>query len=185
MRKALPPLLSFTDPDRTPDVAAVAERLPRGAGIVLRTYGDDGQAARIAAIARRRGLILLIGADERLAASVDANGLHLPERMAAAIPAVRARHPRWLITVAAHSPRAVRNAAKLGADAVVLSTVFESASPSAGKPLGPLRLAAIARTSSIPVYALGGVDMKNARRLRATGVVGIAAVEGVLDALRT
>ena len=182
---SLPPLLFFTDPKRTPDIAAVAERLPRGAGIVLRTFGADGQAAQVAAIAKRRGLVLLIGADERLAASLGAGGVHLPERMAPAIPAIRARHPQWIITLAAHSSRAVRNAARLGADAVVLSAVFESASPTAGRPLGPLRLAAIARTSPIPVYALGGVNMKNARRLAATGVVGIAAVEGVLDALRT
>ena len=100
--------------------------------------------------------------------------------MAPAIPRIRARRPGWLITVAAHSPRAVQGAARLGADAAILSTVFESASPSAGRPLGPLRLAAIARTSPVPVYALGGVEMKNARRLNATGVVGIAAVEGIV-----
>ena len=174
-RKALlPPLLFFTDPRRTPDVAAIAERLPRGAGIVLRTFGDDSQAAQVAVIARRRGLILLVGADERLAAAIKADGIHLPQRMAAAIPGIRARHPRWIVTVAAHAPRAAHNTT---ADAVVLSTVFESRSPSAGKPLGPRRLAAIARSTSAAVYALGGVDMKNARRLRATGVVGIAAVE--------
>ena len=174
---SLPPLLFFTDPERTPDVAAVAERLPRGAGIVLRTFGDASQAGEIAAIARRRGLVLLIGADERLAASLKADGLHLPERMARAIPAIRRRHPRWLVTLAAHSPRAARTAT---ADAVILSTVFDSRSPSAGRPLGPLRLAAIARSSPVPVYALGGIDMKNARRLRATGVVGIAAVDGIV-----
>jgi thiamine-phosphate pyrophosphorylase len=75
----------------------------------------------------------------------------------------------------------VRRAARLGADAVLLSAVFESRSPSAGQPMGPVRLAAIARSAPIPVYALGGVDMKNARRLGASGVVGIAAV----DAFRT
>lgn len=184
-RKSLPPLLFFTDPERTPDIAAVAGRLPRGAGIVLRTFGHRDQAERVAAIARRRGLILLIGADEALAANLGAQGVHLPERMTSAIPRLRARHPGWIITAAAHSPRAVRTAARLGADAVILSTVFESRSPSAGEPLGPLRLAAIARSSRAPVYALGGVNMKNARRLGATGVCGIAAIEGVIDAVRT
>lgn len=176
-KSRLPPLLFFTDPQRTPDIGAVAGRLPCGAGIVLRTFGED------AAAPKRRDLTLLVGADERLAAGLKADGIHLPERMAAAIPRIRARHPRWIITVAAHSVRAVRRAAK--ADAVVFSTVFESRSPSAGKPIGPLRLASIARSSPVPVYALGGVDMKNARRLRATGVAGFAAVEGVLYALRT
>lgn len=181
----MPPLLFFTDPQRTPDIAAVAERLPRGAGVVFRAFGAanaEDQARRLASL---RGLTLLIGADEALAASVKAGGLHLPERMIGALPRLRARRRRWIVTVAAHSPRAVRTAARLGADAVIVSTVFESRSPSAGRPLGPLRLATIARASPVPIYALGGVNMKNARRLRATGVYGIAAVEGVTDAVRT
>jgi thiamine-phosphate pyrophosphorylase len=183
-RKPLPPLLFVTDPQRTPDPAAIAERMPRGAGVVFRAFGAANaleQAKRLAVIARRRGLILLIGADEGLATQAGAHGVHLPERMASTARWLRARHPGWLITIAAHSPAAVRGAAWVGADAVLLSTVFESRSPSAGKPLGPVRLAAIARSAPLPVYALGGVDMKNARRLGASGVVGIAAA----DAFRT
>ncbi|HYG25823.1 MAG TPA: thiamine phosphate synthase [Caulobacteraceae bacterium] len=173
-RKPLPKLLFVTDPARTPDIEAIAGRLPRGAGIVFRAFGAPDaavQAARLARIARRRGLTLLAGADEALAI----DGLHLPERMIPRLPRLRARHRRWIITAAAHSAWAIR-AAK-GADAVLVSPVFESASPSAGKPLGPHRLAALVRLSPVPVYALGGVNMKNARRLRATGVYGIAAVE--------
>lgn len=183
-RKPLPPLLFVTDPDRTPDPAAIAARLPRGAGVIFRAFGAPdapGQAARLAAIARRRGLVFLIGADEGLAARSGAHGVHLPERLASTLRRLKARHPRWLVTAAAHSPAAVRRAARLGADAVLLSTVFESRSPSAGRPIGPVRLAAIARSVRVPVYALGGVDMKNARRLLASGVAGIAAV----DAFRT
>jgi len=183
-RKPLPPLLFVTDPGRTPDPDAVAERLPHGAAIVFRAFGAANaleQARRLARIARRRGLVLLIGADEALAVQAGAQGVHLPERLARTLPRVKARHPRWLVTAAAHSPAAIRRAAKLGADAVLLSAVFESHSPSAGRPIGPARLAAIARFAPVPVYALGGVDMKNARRLGASGVVGIAAV----DAFRT
>ena len=173
-------MLFVTDPERTPDPAAIAERLPRGAGIVFRAFGAHDaleQGQRLAEVARRRGLVLIIGADERLAALSGAHGLHLPERLAPALPRMRARHPRWIITAAAHSPAAVRRAARLGADAVLLSTVFESRSPSAGRPIGPVRLAAIVRSAPVPIYALGGVDMKNARRLGASGVVGIAAVD--------
>ncbi|WP_304169041.1 thiamine phosphate synthase, partial [Phenylobacterium aquaticum] len=61
----------------------------------------------------------------------------------------------------------------------VVSAVFPSASPSAGKPLGPVRLAAIVRRATAPVYALGGINNKTARRLLPTGVIGIAAVEGL------
>ncbi|OZA31965.1 MAG: hypothetical protein B7X92_13120 [Novosphingobium sp. 17-62-9] len=74
---------------------------------------------------------------------------------------------------AAHGPRAAR----AQVDAVVVSAIFPSNSPSAGGPLGPLRLARIVSAARSPVYALGGVNQTTAARLLATGVVGIAGVE--------
>ena len=81
-RKALPSLLFFTDPDRTPDPEAIAARLPRGAAVVFRAFGAADAADRgagLKAIARARGLKLLIGADETLAARLGADSLrYLP-----------------------------------------------------------------------------------------------------------
>ena len=175
-RKALPALLAFTDPARTPDPVALARSLPRGAALVYRAFGAPdalATARRLKAVAKARGLVLLIGADARLAARAGADGLHLPERLAGRSP--RLRRPGWLVTAAAHSVRAARVP---GVDAVVVSAVFPSNSPSAGAPLGPARLALMVRAAGRPVYALGGVTRKTARRLLPTGVVGIAAVEG-------
>ncbi|HET9185321.1 MAG TPA: hypothetical protein VFN82_04185, partial [Solirubrobacterales bacterium] len=45
-RKGLPSLLFFTDPVRTPDAEALAERLPRGAAIVFRAFGAPDAAAQ-------------------------------------------------------------------------------------------------------------------------------------------
>ncbi|HEV7384864.1 MAG TPA: thiamine monophosphate synthase, partial [Phenylobacterium sp.] len=59
--QALPTLLFFTDPERTPDPEAIARRLPRGAAIVYRAFGAADAAergARLASVARRRGLTL-------------------------------------------------------------------------------------------------------------------------------
>ncbi|MDP3852347.1 thiamine phosphate synthase [Phenylobacterium sp.] len=181
-RKPLPVILFFTDPDRTPDIEAAAARLPRGSAIVYRSFGDPAAEARargLLAIARARGLKLLIGADWDLARRIGAHGVHLPERLAA--HARRLRRPGFLVTTAAHSLGAARRALAWGADAVVVSAVFPSASPSAGGPMGPVRLADLVRAAGGPVYALGGINNKTARRLLPTGVVGIAAVE----ALRT
>ncbi|MDO8378122.1 thiamine phosphate synthase [Phenylobacterium sp.] len=175
-RKPLPALLYFTDPARTPDPEAIAARLPRGSAIVYRSFGAVDALAvalRLKAIARQRGLTLLIGADEALAAGVGADGIHLPERLAHRARRIRARRPGWLITAAAHGPRAAR----APVDAVVVSAIFPSGSASAGKPLGPIRLAQIVRLSRSPVYALGGVNAATAARLLATGVVGIAGIE--------
>jgi thiamine-phosphate pyrophosphorylase len=175
----LPHLLFFTDPVRTPDPEAVAETLSRGAAVVFRAFGAadaEAQAVRLLAIARRRGLLLLIGQDWALAGRIGAQGVHLPERLAHRAPALRRCRPDWIVTSAAHSERAVRASQ---ADAVVLSVAFPSRSPSAGPALGPVRLAALARTVRRPVYALGGINNETARRLKDAGLVGLAAVEGL------
>ena len=178
----MPPLLFFTDPTRTPDIEATARRLPRGSAIVFRTFGAPDaelRARRLAQIAAERGLMLLIGADAGLAARVGAHGVHLPERLAGR--ARRIRRSGWIVTAAAHSLSAARRGLAAGADAVVVSAIFPSNSPSAGAPIGPLRLARLVRAASGPVYALGGINDKTARRLLPAGLVGLAAVE----ALRT
>jgi len=182
MRKPLPAILFFTDPVRTPDPEAAAARLPPGSGVVLRAFGAADapmRALRLRAVTRRRRLKLLIGADAALARATGADGVHLPQRLAGQAKRLKAAHPRWIVTVAAHGLTAARRGIAGGADAVVVSTAFASASPSAGRPLGPVRLAALARKVPGPVYALGGVNNKNARRLLASGVVGVAAVEGL------
>jgi len=188
-RKGLPHLLFFTDPIRTPDPEAIAERLPRGAAIVYRAFGaEDAEArgARLMAIARRRGLALLVGADAQLARRLGAHGVHLPERLAHQARRLKAARPRWVVTAAAHSERAARRGLAAGADAVVISVAFPSRSASAGAAMGPVRLARIVRSLNGPAYGLGGITNETARRLLDAGLVGLAAVEGLGgDALRT
>jgi thiamine-phosphate pyrophosphorylase len=179
MRKALPALLFFTDPVRTPDPEAVAAQLPTGSAIVYRHFGApdaEARALRLKAIARERGLKLLIGQDVALAARIGADGIHLPERLAHRAAALKRARPRWIVTSAAHSLAAARQGA---ADAVVISVAFPSKSASAGAALGPIRLAALVRAAGRPAYALGGVTKKTARRLLDAGLVGLAAVDGL------
>ncbi len=181
---ALPGLLFFTDPARVPDPEAVAERLPPGAGVVFRAFGATDavtRGLRLRAIADRRGLILLVGADEALARAIQADGLHLPERARETAPRLRGRWPDWLVTIAAHDLEAVTAASALGADALVVSPVFESNSPSAGTPLGVEGLRALVGATDTPVYALGGIRAGTVESLKNTGIVGVAAVEAFLN----
>ena len=179
MRKALPALLFFTDPVRTPDPESVAAGLPAGSAIVYRHFGasDAGaRALRLKRIAQARGVKLLIGQDIALAARIGADGVHLPERLAHLATRAMQTHPGWLVTSAAHSLAAARASR---ADAVVMSVAFPSNSASAGRALGPIRLAMRVRAAGRPAYALGGVNNKTARRLLDAGLVGLAAVEGL------
>lgn len=174
--KRLPSLLAFTDPRRSGDLIALAASLPRGAGLVYRAFGSADRldiAWKLRRITWRRGVKLIIGADAALARAVRADGVHLPERMAGHTRRLRAFD---LLTVAAHSPRALRRGLSLGADAVVLSPILASDSPSAGGPIGILRTASLVRGAKGAVYGLGGIDGKNAGRVAATGVAGLAAV---------
>ena len=166
---------------RAPDPEAVAERLPQGAGIVYRPFGAADaveRGLRLVDIARRRGLLLLAGADPVLAEAIGAHGLHLPQRLAETAAGIRLAHPAWRVTAAAHDMEAAQAAGRAGVEAVVVSPVFPSNSPSAGAPLGVEGLAAIAAGASLPVYALGGINAKTADALVGAGVYGLAGIEG-------
>ena len=178
----LPALLLMTDEARLADPLPAARALPAGSGVILRHYGAPERASlarRLAAIARRRGLVLLVGEDPALARRVGAHGVHLPERSIGRAGAVRWQR-EWLITTAAHSPAALRAAAAAGADAALLSPVFATASHPDVRALGPQRFAALARASPLPVYALGGVDGTCARLLQGSGAIGIAGIGGLI-----
>ncbi|MGK3151760.1 thiamine phosphate synthase, partial [Staphylococcus shinii] len=66
-----------------------------------------------------------------------------------------------------------------GADAIVVSPVFASNSPSAGQPMGVEGLRRCVQATSLPVYALGGVRASTVEALTGSGVVGFAAVEAL------
>ncbi len=184
LSRALPFAILFTDPQRTPDPVALALALPRGAGLAYRAFGaaDAAEVAgRLGRIARRRGLILLIGAD---AVRVRGAGVHLPERMATRARAIKAARPGAIVTAAAHSLPAILRARRAGVDAVIVSPIFASASPSAGRPMGALRFAALVRVARVPVYALGGIKTDTAARLLTTEACGLAGVDAFAAAIR-
>lgn len=181
-RSRLPGLWLVTDPQRTPDPLALADALPRGAGVIYRAFGSKDALATARALRRaawRRGLVFLVGADAALAVAARADGVHLPERLAHRAAALRRAHPRWRITAAAHNRPAILRAARAGVDAVLVSAVFPSRSASAGAPLGPIRFAGLIRGARTAAIALGGVNENAAPRLLRTGAAGLAAVEAL------
>lgn len=174
----IPALYFFTDPTRTPDPVAVAQTLPAETAVVYRHFGAPERvriARQLAAVCEARRLLLLIAADPELALRVGAAGVHWPERKTPAF-----RDPRFqLITASAHSRAALPRAAAC-ADACVLGPVFETRSASGNAPLGLFRASQIARVSTIPVIALGGVTSANARKLSGRGFAGVAAIDAFL-----
>jgi thiamine-phosphate pyrophosphorylase len=179
----LPPAILMTDFARLADPGPMLSVLPAGALVLYRNYESRArvrEAGALKSLCRRHGLLLIVAEDPWLAHEAGADGLHLGERTARQSGRARAAklRPGGLLTVAAHSPAGLMRAAMLGADAALLSPVFETRSHPGATPLGVLKFVAWGRRAPLPVYALGGIDSRNARRLTHSGAAGIAGIGG-------
>lgn len=173
----LPPAFFLTDPARTPEPEAVVAGLPRGWGVIYRHFGAEDREAvarRLLKLCRKRGILLLIGADAALAAKIGADGVHWPARLAEASRKWRGRFK--IQTMSGHFGDNPGNFRQFPVNAILFSTVFRSKSASAGAAIGALRFRKLAATLPCPVYALGGVNPDNG--LSIANAAGLAAIDG-------
>jgi thiamine-phosphate pyrophosphorylase len=169
----------MTDDDRLAEPLAAARALPRGSMVVVRARDAKGLSEFSRAmlkLARRKGLAVLIAGDPELATHLGADGVHLSEVRMDEAAYWRVRYPAQTITASAHSSRSLLRAQHLPVDAVFLSPILATRSHPDRAALTSLRANMIARESKIPVYALGGIDARNARLLAPDAFAGIAAV---------
>lgn len=183
MRSRVPPMLLFTDPERTPRAWEIAARMPAGSGVVYRSFGapdalETGE--RLRAVTREHGMVLLIGLDADLADRVGADGVHLPERALSAAYALSGRRPDWILTGAVHSVEAAISARDLGA--VVLSPIFSAGGVSADRPAQGVEALAAASAGRPRIIAMGGISAANAGELQGSGASGLAAIGGMAKA---
>jgi len=61
-------------------------------------------------------------------------------------------------------------------DALLISSVFKSQSPSAGVPIGIEKFKALAKTLPVSVYALGGMNELTAPELIGSYAAGLAGI---------
>lgn len=171
-----------SDPVRLPDPCPAAADLPRGAGVLARGLARP-VLARLARLARRRGLVVVVAGDGRAALAARA-GLHLPDRRPSRglLPFLRARRsgaPGTVLTLAAHGDgRAAARGRRLRPDLIFLSPVFATRSHPGAVALGPLRWAAAARRLGMPAAALGGVSAATVARIPRRAA-GLAAIDGL------
>lgn len=153
-----------------------------GWGVVYRHFGApgcEGLAMKLARVCRNKDWRLLIANDPELARQVGADGVHWPEAQAHLAK-------RWagkfrLMTMSWHQSKPIAKLPR-GIDAALVSTIFPSKSKTATSALGPRRARKIARMSRAPLYALGGINARNAHSV--AGHMGIAFVENSRAFLR-
>ena len=186
--RGLPAIVLMTDDRLNADWRAAVRALPSGSAFVVRHRDArmrEMLARHVRTICAARRVRLLIADDPHLAMRLRADGVHLPERRMVLASGLKARHPKWLVTTAAHGAAAASAAGRYCADAVFIAPAFATASHPGGAALGVVRLAAIANAARIFTYALGGIDEGTVARLQTTAVCGVALISGWIDAAHT
>nr|WP_243664820.1 thiamine phosphate synthase [Rhodothermus marinus] len=87
-----------------------------------------------------------------------------------------------MLGYSAHDLDAARRAADEGADYLLFSPVFPTASKSGVPAVGLEALAAVCRAVPIPVLALGGITPERVSACLQQGAHGVAVVSAILDA---
>jgi thiamine-phosphate pyrophosphorylase len=116
-----------------------------------------------------------------IAMAANAAGVHLGEKSLPLNVVAEWRRAAgrsdFLIGVSCHSLDSARVAWRDGADYILFGPVFATPSKAAyGAPQGIERLREVCASVEIPVLAIGGVNLENARVCIAAGAAGIAAI---------
>lgn len=176
----LSPLVFMTDPKRTKSLVETVRRLPKGCAVIYRHFGEPSEAQALRDLTTEQGRQFLIGNDPKLAEEVGADGVHFKRDAELRGPIKwRAKHPDWMLTMAGLKDGAYLAPLK-SLDALFVSSVFPSRSPTAGMAIGVDALKDRAARLPVLVFALGGIDAGTAPELIGSRAAGLAAIEGLI-----
>lgn len=176
-KSALPRIWLISDARNDAVLERSIKRLPRGSGLVFRHYHLPPEARRarfdrLAKLIRRRGGVIVLAGDARMARRWRADGYYGTPGGGAANGLIR------LLTV--HDMRELAHAHASAADraAALISPVFATRTHPGGIALGVARFASLARLSQLPVVALGGMTRRRSLQIEAI-TIGWAAIDGL------
>lgn len=186
------PILYFIVPGDLPEEAMVnmvCAALRGGVDMIqVREKGmSPSDVARRASALRPHvhaaGSLLVVNDSLEAAQAADADGLHLgPEDLSLA----KGRQSWPAPKILGGSARTVERALELeavGADYLGVGPVFGTTSkPDAPGAIGLARLSEITRSVRIPVFAIGGIDSRNAASAIDAGAAGVALISSIAGA---
>lgn len=162
--KVLPGVWLVSDARNDGWLEAALRKLPRGSALIYRHYHlapaeRRARFDRLAALARRRGHLVVLAGTAREARAWRADGAY-------GAAGRLARGPVALRLVTAHSLTEIGMARRARADAIVLSPVFATRSHPQARALGVVRFRLLAMRADAAAVALGGMDWARIRRLK-------------------
>ncbi|MCB5190892.1 thiamine phosphate synthase [Methylobacillus arboreus] len=140
------------------------------------------QASALLALCRRYQVPLIINDDVQLAASLDADGVHLGIDDGDIADARAQLGASKIIGASCYNNIALaRQAATMGADYVAFGACFPSSTKPGAARAEPALFAA-ARELKLPVVAIGGITLENAASIIAAGANAIAVIGALWQA---
>jgi len=157
------------------------------AGVKVVQYRDKNsdtrrmytEALRLKSICKK--ITFLINDRLDICLAVNADGVHIGDEDLSIKTARKILGKKKIIGLTVHSAREAKEAEKSGADYIGVSPIFSTATKGdAGKPVGTKIIKAISRAVSIPIIAIGGINLSNAQEVIASGADGLCAISAVL-----
>lgn len=128
-----------------------------------------------------KDVIFIINDRVDIALSVNADGVHLGSDDMPYSVARELLGKNKIIGITVHSVKDAVKAQKLGADYIGVSPIFATKTKSnAGKPSGVGLIKQIKKSVSIPIVAIGGISLANAKEAIAAGADSICAISAVV-----
>lgn len=180
-------IYALVEPARNPDPLRYVDALLAGGIRLVQIRAkrgiDGGLFDALVARVRARGGIALVNDDVRLAERAD--GVHLGQEDAAEhdLRALRARLADRIIGLSCGTPAEARAADAALIDYLGVGPIFATPSKAdAGAPIGVSGVRAVVAATTLPVAAIGGIDLTSIPRVRETGAVMAALISALARA---
>ena len=162
-------------------MAAVKTALAKGTqGVVLRSADSESEsfknkARELLAFAEQQNIWVSLNTSVAVANDLNAPALHLNRHRLAELTSREEFNGQWL-SASCHDAQSLNMALEKGVDFVFLSPVLPTASHPGEATLGLEGFAELANSVPLPVFALGGVELKDLPQLNQAGATGFAAI---------
>jgi len=142
-----------------------------------------GEALALRQAAAKAGVLFIVNDRCDLALAVDADGVHLGQGDLPLDLARRVMGPDKLIGISTHNLDQVRDATAGKPDYLGFGPIFTPGSKQDHDPVvGVEGLRAMRRLTSLPVFAIGGIQIDQAGEVMRAGANGVAVVSAILKA---
>lgn len=154
--------------------------------IQIREKNADGKqfyetAVQLKKLTDRYNIPLIINDRVDIALAIDAAGVHLGQSDLPCFAARKILGKDKIIGLSARNSKAAVIAEQNGADYLGVGAMFQTSTKNDAKVVTPSVIYEIKKSVSIPIVAIGGIEIDNIDNLKGTGIDGIAVVSAIMS----